>query len=60
MTLNDALTLGTAVIVPVATGVLGTLWWINARLTRVETKQESMEQLRQLMTEFVLKMREEE
>lgn len=60
MTLNDALTLGLAVTVPVVTGLLGTLWWINARLTRVETKQESMEQLRQLMTEFVLKMREEE
>lgn len=60
MTVNDTLTLILAVGIPVGTGLLGTLWWLNARLTRVETKQESMEQLRQLMTEFVLKMREEE
>jgi hypothetical protein len=60
MTQGEWVSAGLAVGVPLVVALMGTLWWFNARLTKVETKQESMEQLRQLMTEFVLKMRDQE
>lgn len=46
------------VLVPSVGGIVASLWYLNSRMSRIEARQESMEQLRQLMTEFVLKMRD--